>query len=342
MALIPGDPLPTLIVPGVKNPRYALDTAAGRYLLLAFVSPERAGAAMALMAERRAAFDDVHACGFVVVVGEDPERENRRDQVPGLRFLFDTDAVVAATFDATGGERWVLADPALHVLANGGADRAAYMVERLPALPAPPVHGGFASAAPVLVTPRIFEPPFCGALIAAYRRQGGTASGIMRQIGDKTHLVMNDAFKRREDVLVADEALRTAIVERLTRRLVPQIQKVFNFSATRLERYLIACYSAETGGFFRPHRDNTTVATRHRRFAVSINLNDDYDGGDLRFPEYGPQTYRPPSGGACVFSCSILHEATPVTRGERFAFLPFMHDEAAEVIRVQNQGALAL
>jgi len=31
-----------------------------------------------------------------------------------------------------------------------------------------------------------------------------------------------------------------------------------------------------------------------------------------------------------------------VTSGERFAFLPFMHDEAAEVIRVENQGALAV
>ena len=83
------------------------------------------------------------------------------------------------------------------------------------------------------------------------------------------------------------------------------------------------------------------TATLHRRFAVSINLNDDYDGGDLRFPEFGPRTYRPPPGGACVFSCSVLHEATSVTRGERFAFLPFMHDEAAEAIRVENQHALA-
>ena len=37
-----------------------------------------------------------------------------------------------------------------------------------------------------------------------------------------------------------------------------------------------------------------------------------------------------------MFSCSILHEATPVTRGERFAFLPFLYDEAAAVIREAN------
>ena len=49
---------------------------------------------------------------------------------------------------------------------------------------------------------------------------------------------------------------------------------------------------------------------------MTINLNaDDYEGGDLRFPEFGPRTYRAPTGGAVVFSCSLLHEATPVTRG---------------------------
>jgi predicted 2-oxoglutarate/Fe(II)-dependent dioxygenase YbiX len=98
------------------------------------------------------------------------------------------------------------------------------------------------------------------------------------------------------------------------------------FLPTTFERYLIACYDAADGGVFRPHRDNNTIGTAARQFACSINLNDDFDGGDLRFAEYGPATYRPPLGGAAVFSCSLLHEATPVTRGRRYAFLPFLYD----------------
>ena len=238
-------------------------------------------------------------------------------------------------------DRWLLIDPALHLLAVAGPDRAEWIADQVAGLAPPPVHGGFEAQAPVLMTPRIFEPEFCQTLIEAYRRQGGQPSGVMRQVGDQTKLVMSPDFKRRSDVILDDEGLKKALVARLARRLVPQIEKAFAFTPTRIERYLVARYDAETGGFFRPHRDNTTVATRHRRFAVSINLNADYDGGDLRFPEFGPRTYRPPPGGACVFSCSVLHEATAVTRGERFAFLPFMHDEAAEAVRVENQGALA-
>jgi len=74
---------------------------------------------------------------------------------------------------------------------------------------------------------------------------------------------------------------------------------------------------------------------------VTINLNaGDYEGGDLRFPEFGQRTYRAPTGGAILFSCSLLHEATPVTRGRRFAFLPFLYDEDAARLREANNPHL--
>ena len=73
----------------------------------------------------------------------------------------------------------------------------------------------------------------------------------------------------------------------------------------------------------------------HEPFALQLPEHP-RDGGDLRFPEFGSRTYRPPTGGAVVFSCSLLHEATPVTRGRRYAFLPFFFDEAGEALRQAN------
>ena len=85
--------------------------------------------------------------------------------------------------------------------------------------------------------------------------------------------------------------------------------------------------------------DNTTAGTVHRRFAVSLNLNTgDYEGGRLVFPEFTNQPYCPPLGGACVFSCSLLHEATPVVAGTRYAFLPFLYDDAGAEIRRANES----
>jgi predicted 2-oxoglutarate/Fe(II)-dependent dioxygenase YbiX len=129
----------------------------------------------------------------------------------------------------------------------------------------------------------------------------------------------------------------------LARRLTPEIARVFQFEVTRVERYIVACYDAADGGYFKAHRDNETLGTAHRRFAVSINLNaEEFEGGDLTFPEFGPRTYRPPTGGAVVFSWSLQHEATPVTRGRRYAYLPFLYDDAGAAIRAANRDKVAL
>ena len=195
--------------------------------------------------------------------------------------------------------------------------------------------------APVLSVPRIFEPEFCRALIDYYEKEGGQPSGFMREREGMTYGMLDDNFKRRRDAGIEDKALKAAGRERVMRRLAPAIKQAFMFEATHIERDIVACYDATTGGFFKAHRDNTTRATAHRRFAVTINLNaEDYDGGDLRFPEFGKAMYRAETGGAVVFSCSLLHEATPVRRGKRYCYLPFLYDAEGARIRKENEKYL--
>ena len=195
--------------------------------------------------------------------------------------------------------------------------------------------------APVLEVAGVFEPDFCTLLIERYDRQGGQESGFMRDVGGKTKLIIDAKHKRRRDLLIDDPQLKEQIQLRIARRLLPMVQRAFQFQVSRMERYLVGCYDAEEGGHFNPHRDNTTKGTAHRRFAVTINLNaGEYQGGDLNFPEFGSRIYRAPTGGAIVFSCSLLHQALPVTRGRRYAFLPFLYDEAAATVREANNAYL--
>jgi predicted 2-oxoglutarate/Fe(II)-dependent dioxygenase YbiX len=164
----------------------------------------------------------------------------------------------------------------------------------------------------------------------------------MRDVNGKTTEIKDYAHKRRADCDVADEGLVRATQDRLLRRVVPAIRQAFQFNATRIERHIVACYDAADGGHFRAHRDNTTLGTAHRRFAVTINLNaGEFEGGELWFPEFSRRRYKAATGGAVVFSCSVLHEATPVTRGRRFAFLPFLYDDAAAQVRQRNGRHLA-
>jgi predicted 2-oxoglutarate/Fe(II)-dependent dioxygenase YbiX len=88
------------------------------------------------------------------------------------------------------------------------------------------------------------------------------------------------------------------------------------------------------------HRDDTTMGTAHRRFAVSISLHDGFDGGEISFPAYVPRGCRVATGGAVVFSCSLPHAVSKITRGRRCVFLPFLHDDEAAKIREANNAHL--
>jgi len=337
-----GDPAPWFKAPAVGGRLdYAFDTVAGRHALLLFFDsaarPEIAQA-LAVVARHRALFDDLDASFFGISadVG-DAETGRIAQMLPGIRFFLDPERKISAAYRAAARPRWLLLDPALQVLRSFPLDQGEQAIAALRAdIAAKPAD----LWAPVLMVPNVLPLGLCEQLIAGYEDHGGETSGFMREVGGKTVLVVDDQHKQRRDWDIADEPLRNRLAAHVRRHLAVPIQRFFQFRVTRMERYVVACY--ETGaGHFRPHRDNTTRGTAHRRFAVTLNLNaGDYDGGDLRFPEFGQRTYRAPTGGAIVFSCSMLHEATPVTRGKRYAFLPFLYDEAAAKQREANNAFL--
>jgi predicted 2-oxoglutarate/Fe(II)-dependent dioxygenase YbiX len=136
--------------------------------------------------------------------------------------------------------------------------------------------------------------------------------------------------------------LADAVRSRLTERLLPMVRRAFGWQATEIERDLICRYDADELGFFSAHRDDVTAGTAHRKFAVTINLNaGEYEGGRLRFPAFGRRVYAPPTGGATVFCCSLLHEVTPVTRGRRYCFVPFLYDAEGARLRRANLSRVA-
>jgi predicted 2-oxoglutarate/Fe(II)-dependent dioxygenase YbiX len=131
-------------------------------------------------------------------------------------------------------------------------------------------------------------------------------------------------------LVIGDPEVENRIIENLMPRLVPEVAKILHYDGWGLEAFRVGCYKAEDAGYFGVHRDDSNPSVQHRKFALTVNLNTgEYDGGDLRFPEYGPELYRPPKGAAIVFSCSMLHEVVPVTSGERFVLLTFFTDLGA-------------
>jgi predicted 2-oxoglutarate/Fe(II)-dependent dioxygenase YbiX len=318
---------------------FSFDMMAGRFVALCFLgsaSDPWAGDALERLAANRSMFDPAALACFGVSTDAADHADPRLFPTPGLRCFADADGSVSRAYGvaprngelSVGALRryWYVLDPRLRVIAVFPLDPAgnAAAIRYLRDLPTPAAHGEGAQV-PVLGIPNVFEPDFRARLIALHQAAGGTDSAIWTE----GRALTDHAFKRRRDCRIADKTLTAQTQARIFRRVVPELRHAFQFNATRLERLIVACYDAEDGGRFGPHRDNTVAATAHRRFALSINLNDDFDGGGVTFPEYGPRVFRPPAGGALVFSCSLMHAVLPMTRGRRYACLPFLYDEEA-------------
>ncbi|WP_166296080.1 2OG-Fe(II) oxygenase [Bradyrhizobium sp. 2S1] len=350
-ALGPGSAAPWFSQQTLSLPNYSFSSAGGRYLALCFLGSagdDSAREVIQQVLDATDVFDGQRAAFFGVTIDARDKANETLFERNGIRYFLDFDGAVSRLYGAVPrasapGEQsrykrmWVLIDPTLRVMGLAPFGQTAALISRLRTLPPPDRCSGIRLQAPILYLPQVFEPAFCKHLINLYESNGGEMSGVMREIDGKTVGVRDLRFKARRDFLLEDAELRRQVDLRIERAIVPEIAKVHQFKATHIERYMVGCYDAADNAHFAPHRDNTTKGTAHRRFAVSINLNDDFDGGEICFPEYGPQSFKPPTGCAVVFSCSLLHAVSLVTRGKRYAFLPFLYDQAAADIRDENR-----
>jgi len=343
--IVLGDPVPWFRAKDILGQTIDLHVAAGRWIILAFLGtladPE-AQKKLAALAERAASFSNDHLVIYAVL-STPPQNVEQALAMngPALKFIADYDGALSTYYGTT---RTIALDPMLRAIADIAWDDPAghdiILNGLLQSLPSVDNSAGVPLTAPALIVPRVFDFPLCELLIGLYDKVGGTDSGFLYDEGGKTTTIIDHARKRRTDMVIALPELRARIRERIVTRLVPAIKLYFQYEATRMDRYMVSRYDAETGGHFFRHRDNLNAGAEHRRFACTINLNGGYEGGDLIFPEFGRRTYRAPVAGAIVFSCGALHEVTPMTKGNRYAFIPFLYGEEDAKKRLENNARL--
>lgn len=336
-------PLFTAETDGIPN--YSFGVAGGLWIILMFfgsLTLEPSRQALTAMMARRSLFNDVDAAFFGVSIdAADRAPRGLANAPPGLRYFWDFDKAVSRLYGLVDDQYFrpavFLVDPSLRIVAAEPIERTEAVLELLQKHLGDAADPSALPMAPILTLPRVFEPELCAGLMRYFAEVGATESAFVHDVDGRTMERVDARLKRRRDVVVADESLVAIIRDRLVTRLFPMVKRAFGWQPVYIERYMISAYGAKDLGFFSAHRDDVTAGTAHRKFAVTINLNADaYEGGDLRFPEFGKRSYRPPTGGATVFGCNLLHEVTPVTKGVRYAFIPFLYDEAGARLREAN------
>jgi len=339
-----GDRSPNFVLPGMDGKFYSFHERVRGNRTVLFLSSnldEQTGTIISALAAAR---DDLqsHATDVLAVVAGTVEHlatcaAAREATEPPFRVFADVKGKILEGFRELLGDSGIapiclLLDANQRILARIEVDEAGdrYVpktIAFLRANPDPAERHVLGNSAPVLLVPNVIEPDLCRSLIERWETMGHEEGKVRSVLDGQDHERVNFEGKRRLDHYIQDQALIRELSMRVLRRLAPEIEKAYRFEGFRLDPFLIGCYQAERKDFFRPHRDNLAPANANRMFAVSINLNaEEYEGGDLRFPEYGPHLYRPETGAALVFSCSLIHEALPVIKGRRFVLLNFMRD----------------
>ena len=344
-----GDPVPWFRAYTLAETGHDLCVLGGRWVALLFVNDFADAVVMRNLADVIMTlgrfFNDDHVACFAVLTAPPAvgTEQFAKASHQGLGFMKDYDGAITRLYDATNAPRLVVIDPLLRAhkifpLGQGCAS-SEEICTYLSQLPQADGFAGVPLIAPALIIPNVFELDFCDHLVGLHKQNGGKDTGFMRDEEGKTKVIVDHGYKSRTDFILEDNVdLCASIRDRIVRRVVPMMERFFQYRPTRMERYMVSCYSAATNGHFWRHRDNVNKGAEHRRFAASFNMNDDFDGCGLMFPEFGRTLYRAPRGGGIIFSTAALHEVMPITRGERYAFIPFFYGEEDVTLRLNNNA----
>lgn len=104
----------------------------------------------------------------------------------------------------------------------------------------------------------------------------------------------------------------------------PLLEQHFGVSLTDCERPQFLRY--EKGDFFVRHQDGNTKQLdfdhlRVRRISIVVFLNDDFNGGELKFSDTTTFDLFGETGTLVAFRADVFHEVCPVASGERFTMI---------------------
>jgi hypothetical protein len=130
----------------------------------------------------------------------------------------------------------------------------------------------------------------------------------------------------QEDPTLTDFGLSKNLFDEIKIKIQSQVERTFD---KKLESSTSYIQIWDIGGFASPHSDNSDFNGKpnnllKNKYASILYLNDDYEGGELYFPEHDIQI-KPKTGSLVIFpgGRENLHGIKEVTEGRRYTFAAF-------------------
>lgn len=229
------------------------------------------------------------------------------------KLFFDRDVYHLFVDEQSAKYKIFLCDRNLKVIQQESGDQLDELIKKLPKIDK--INNNLINP-PILIVPDVVSKSLAEKLINYLENHTKNAYQDNRDNKSRNHIIPS-----KELIYTLDN--------KLSKSLLPEISKVFYCDLTHRETYKIASYDGKKSGRFLKHRD-TIAPFLHRRYALSLLLNDDYEGGGLCFPEYSNQIITAPKYSAIIFPGSLYHEVKSIHSGKRYALISFLFtDEEA-------------
>lgn len=166
---------------------------------------------------------------------------------------------------------------------------------------------------------------FCDDVIKYARKQTGSWLGVEISTG-----ALGENVEQRSEGRVTQRInlgkLRTRVNNKVKAAFSNVLLEQYQQEMEWFESADLLYY--QPGGLYGMHADSENYMARHqqwvrakdRDYSLLLYLNDDFEGGHIKFNNFNYH-YKPQKGDLVVFPSDhrYLHEAMPVTSGERFA-----------------------
>ncbi|MEY9772085.1 Rps23 Pro-64 3,4-dihydroxylase Tpa1-like proline 4-hydroxylase [Sinorhizobium fredii] len=176
---------------------------------------------------------------------------------------------------------------------------------------------------------RIFEgcwtPTQCQDYIRKVESKAGWEAAAMGRYQDDV-VVQSRIDKEMRDVEVLN--LETVDLENplhSVKGLLNLTNSELECEAKRISRSMVSRYT--NGSHIKPHKD-TGIYTTSRIATLVLYLNDEFEGGELYFPDISLQ-HTPRTGELICFYSEYRHGVRPVTAGVRYCVVGFAENDAA-------------
>lgn len=123
-----------------------------------------------------------------------------------------------------------------------------------------------------------------------------------------------------------------AVAKPLLNEILAAVNGSAVFQREMLESAFMPRFSRyQTGGEYQVHVDAAYMGPLRTDLAMTLFLNDDYEGGELHveMPGYQVARVKGVPGQAVVYDCWRPHKVTPVTKGERIVAVTWFQSRVA-------------